>query len=239
MQKKVLYAGDYGSFSWEAACQLQAANPTIADAELVESLSPPRTIERLWSGEGDFAVIPVFNSNLGGPIPSTMEGFAKVKFPVPDSKNLDTWLANFIAMHRDQIIGDPLPLPIRFAIHAKRGISGEQITRLVGYSMAVEQCRIGLARVLGGDRADALQIVGYSDTAKAAQDADRLIANPEYKNPYDPEPNLLLPLEQTGILGPVWCPEIFTNLRTVYNDVQDNPVGNVTTFVLMHRPSNI
>lgn len=223
---KLLYAGNFGSFSWKAAERATRLNPLLAEAELVPALDPPLAIQKLWADEADYAVIPVFNHNLGGGIPSSLEGFEKVGLAVP--KTSTHWLEDFLEMHKAQIVGLPIPLHIEFAIHALPTVAPQDLTRLAAYDMAAQQCLKGLARMVGRP----LEIISYSDTAKGAYDLQQVSLDSAYA---DPEAQKLFPLEQTGVLGPTWCEELF-GLKTVYHEVQDNPQGNLTTFVVLRKP---
>lgn len=230
MKKGILYSGNEGSFSWEAGRRAKAEHPELLDLDLIESLDPPTAIRRFWAKEYSHALLPVFNPSLGGPIPSTKAGLMEVACILPPEETpLNQWLAQFIELHEDQIIVPPIPLPIEFYIHALPGVSPEDVTRLVSYSMALEQCRKGIARVVGRD----FEHVAYSDTGKAAHDLRSLSDDPTYETT-DPESAKLRPLEHTAILGPAWSAELF-GLKMLWSSVQDLPEGNVTTFLLFHH----
>lgn len=210
----------------------QEQNRELERLPLVESLDPPTAIQELWAGRGSHAVIPVFNLSLGGPIPSAVINLARVNCPLPDANTPpDKWVDTFIELNKDKVLGLPISLPIEFSIHALPGVKAEKVTRLAAYSMAVDQCRLGLERVVGRTFED----VPYSDTGKAAHDLRRLADDPSYEST-EPESASLKPLSQTAILGPAWCKELF-GLNTLWDGVQDVPTGNVTTFVVLRNPS--
>ncbi|MFA4815441.1 MAG: prephenate dehydratase domain-containing protein [Candidatus Gracilibacteria bacterium] len=234
MKPGILYGGNYGSFSWKAVELAQAQNSELRGLPPIESLDPPTAIKRFWNREYSHAVIPVFNPTLGGPIPSAKSGFLEAGCPLPpEGTPLNEWVDVFIKLHQDEIFGEPLYLPIEFSIHALPGVKPENITRLVAYSMAVDQCRKGIQRVVGR----AFEEVPYSDTGKAAQDLSKFGADPAYKI-QEPESALLEPLSHTAILGPAWCDKLF-GLQTLWGGVQDLPGGNVTTFIVFRNLSSL
>lgn len=234
MKPGILYGGNYGSFSWKAVDLAQAQNKDLAGLPAIESLDPPLAIKRFWNREFSHLVIPVFNPTLGGPVPSSKKGFLEVGCPLPPEETpLVDWVAAFTQLHKDKIIGRPIPLPIEFSIHALPGVRPEEVTRLAAYSMAVEQCRKGIPRVVHRSFED----VPYSDTGKAAQDLRKLADVPGYEFE-DPESGLLKPLAHTAILGPTWCKDLF-GLETLWHGVQDLPEGNVTTFLVLRNPSSL
>lgn len=230
MKSGILYSGNQGSFSWEAGRRAKAQNPELIDVNLVESLDPPTAIRRFWNREFSHALIPIFNPSLGGAVPSSKQGFIEVGFPLPEEDTaLDQWIARFTELNKDKIMGEPIPLPIDFYIHALPGTKPEDVTRLAAYSMAVQQCEQGLLRVVGRT----FENVSYSDTGKAAHDLRSLSDDPSYEET-DQEATKLKPLNHTAILGPAWCAELF-GLETLWSGVQDLPEGNVTTFILLRN----
>lgn len=232
MTNKLLYSGNYGSFSWKVAVLAQAQNSELEKLPLTESLDPPTAIRELWAGRGSHAVIPIFNLSLGGPIPSAVLNLAQVNCPLPDANTPpDKWVETFVELNKDKVVGSPISLPIEFSIHALPGVKAEEVTRLAAYSMAVDQCRLGIERVARRTFKD----VPYSDTGKAAHDLRRLADDPTYES-IEPESAGLKPLSQTAILGPTWCKELF-GLNTLWSGVQDVPTGNVTTFVVLRNSS--
>lgn len=233
MKPGILYSGNQGSFSWEATRRAQAQEGLgLEGLDQIESLDPPTTIKRFWTGEFSHAVVPIFNTMLGGAIPKAKEGFLTVGCPLPsDDTAPDEWVAQFIKLNRDRVIGAPIPLPIDFHIHALPGVRPEDVTRLVAYSMAVQQCEKGIQRVVGHP----FENIPYSDTGKAASDLRKLADDPNFAN-IDPESAHLNPLSNTAILGPIWCAELF-ELKTLWSGVQDLPEGNVTTFVILRNPN--
>ncbi len=233
MKPGILYAGNHGSFSWEATRRAQAQKGLgLEGLEPIESLDPPTTIRRFWAGEVSHAVVPIFNPMLGGVVPKTKEGFLEVGCPLPSHDTApEDWVARFIELNKDRVIGQAIPLPIDFCIHALPGVKPEEVTRLAAYSMAVKQCYQGIARVVGRTFED----VPYSDTGKAAGDLRKLADDPNFAN-LDPESRHLEPLSQTGVLGPHWCAKLF-GLQTLWSGVQDLPQGNVTTFVILRNPN--
>lgn len=227
MKTRIAYAGNFGSFSWKAAELAVKLNPFLSDADLIEALDPPTAIQKLWAGEVEYAVVPLFNHHLGGGIPASIEGFKKVSCPLPESD--EHWLQDFLNLNAERIVGKPIPLPIEFAIHALPSVEPAEVTRLAAYSMAIAQCEKGIERMVKRR----LEIVPYSDTAKSAHDLAALSKNTAFATE-EAEAACLLPLENVGVLGPAWCDELF-GLKMVYPEVQDNPQGNVTTFALMRN----
>jgi prephenate dehydratase len=228
LPKKIIYAGNEGSFSWAAARMIEGM-----DLPIEPSLSPGRVIERLHTGEASHGMIPFRNPDVGeGTILSTEEAFAKLGMPLPDA-NLkgEAWWEALQAMHPDWILSHRIPLPVRFHVLAKPGVKPEDITRIIAFTIASAQCGAGFERVIG--RPFDL-ITDYSDTAKAAADLQKLLQDPSLVD-RDPEAKLLLPVEHTGVLGNEWCAVMY-GLDIVYRDVQNQPDGNVTTFALLRNP---
>lgn len=231
MKAGILYSGNHGSFSWEAGRRAKAQNPELVELELIESLDPPTAIRRFWNREYSHALIPVFNPSLGGPVPSSKEGFLAMGAPLPEENTpLEKWVERFVGLNSDKILGAAIPLPIDFYIHALPNTKPEEVTRLVAYSMALKQCEQGILRVVGHP----FESIAYSDTGKAAHDLRSLSDDPHYKE-LDQECSVLEPLDKTAVLGPSWCAELF-GLKTLWSGVQDIPEGNVTTFILFHNP---
>jgi prephenate dehydratase len=231
MRSGLLYSGNYGSFSWEAAHRAQVENPEIVELELIESLDPPTALRRFWSREYSHVLIPIFNPSLGGVIPSSKQGFLELGLPLPEEgTTADQWLARFGELNRGLVLGNPIALPVAFDILALPGVEAKAITRLASYSMALEQCKIGIQRIVGHP----FENIPYSDTGKAAHDLRRLSDDLHHKT-LDPESARLEPLGQTAVLGPKWCAELF-GLQPLWSGVQDLAEGNVTTFILLHHP---
>lgn len=234
MKSGILYSGNQGSFSWEAGRRAKAQHPELTDLLLIESLDPPTAIQRFWNREYSHALLPIFNPSLGGAVPSSKLGFIEVGCPLPEEDTpLDQWIARFTELNRDKIMGEPIPLPIDFYIHALPGTKPEDIKRLAAYSMAIQQCEEGIIRVVGRS----FENVPYSDTGKAAHDLRSLSDDPTYEET-DPEVAKLKPLNHTAVLGPAWCSELF-GLVPVWKGVQDLPEGNVTSFILLRNPDTV
>lgn len=234
---KVIYAGDLGSFSHQAA-EIAKLNAFLADKVgliFEPSTSPTRVIERLHAGEAAYGVIPFRNPQVGqGTITATEAAFKQLGVDLPPAElQGELWWEALRKLHPEWTMSDPIPVTFYFHVLAAPGVKSTDIERVIAYHVASTQCDAGFRRVIQ----QPFELVEtYSDSAKAAADLRQLLNNPNYVSADERhESETLKPTAVTGVLANQACADLY-NLDIVFSGVQNNPLGNTTTFVVLHNP---
>ena len=109
---RVGYLGPEGSFSHEAATQLE-------NVDAVACGSIPEVLARVADGSLDLGLVPLENA-IEGTVSATIDG---------------------LVFDHDLVIEREIVLPIHLHLLAKRGLAPSSVTKVLSYVHALEQCR--------------------------------------------------------------------------------------------------
>jgi prephenate dehydratase len=136
----IAISGIKGSFSEEAASKfLKDQN---IEGEIVYATTADNTIQKVVSGETDYGLVPLENSN-GGIVLETVHAMARYVFQIEKILEIDVQ-QNLITMP---------------------GLKMDEITQIVSHQQALAQCKFYLRR-----NWPTVEMIEYEDTALAAKD---------------------------------------------------------------------
>jgi prephenate dehydratase len=176
---RVGYLGPEGSFSHEAVSALENVDPVACE-------SIPQVLAMVASGVLEQGLVPLENA-IEGTVSATIDG---------------------LVFDHELVIERELVLPIHLHLLAKKGLSPAEVTKVVSYVHALEQCRGYVAT---------LPLASTEQTTSTSQ-AAQLVANSS---------------EPWAAVGSLKAAELF-GLEIVASDIEDHQ-GNATRFVLIGR----
>jgi prephenate dehydratase len=178
-EARVGYLGPEGSFSHEAASTLDGL-AGVAYGSIAEVL------DAVASGYLDQGLVPLENA-IEGTVSAAIDG---------------------LVFDHDLIIEREIVLPIHLHLLAKKGLSTEDVTKVLSYVHALEQCREFVATL---PLATTQQTTSTSEAARQVAQSD----------------------EPWAAVGSLVAAELY-GLDAIANDIEDHK-GNATRFVLVGR----
>ena len=180
-------SGDKGSFSEEAG-HYYSQKYNIKNYKLKYLISVERVFKNLEKNKIDLGIFPIENSN-GGIVYEAVYAMAKYNFKIERFFEID----------------------VRHNLLVKLDTKKSEIKKIASHDQALKQCRMYLKR-----KWPKVELIEWSDTAKAAKDLDEGKLAPD-----------------TAVIAPRQCANLY-NLKILEEGIQDLKF-NFTTFLAVKR----